>query len=71
MTKPVKADYDDCYNNYIGKTFERLGKIKSLVPFAEDTFIKINGTYLKNIFQIKDEVEEKIKEIKEALPQRG
>lgn len=63
LSSPVKASHEDCYENYIGKTFDRLGKIENLVPFAKDRFIKINGAYLKNVFYVKDELEKRLNEV--------
>ena len=46
----IPANREDCIENYITKTFDRLSKIKHLVPFADREFIRINGQYYKNIF---------------------
>lgn len=51
----------DVEDNYINKTFERLSKVKNLVPFADKEFIKINGQYYKNVFFNKEELITKIK----------
>lgn len=40
----------DLHENYIQKTLDRLNKVKKLIPFAEDEYIKINGNYYRNIF---------------------
>jgi len=45
---------EDAKENYIVKTFERLSKIKKLVPFADQEFIRINNQYYKNIFFCED-----------------
>ena len=50
----VPANISDVEENFINKTFERLNKVKNLIPFANDQFIKINGRYYKNIFFAKD-----------------
>ena len=52
---------EDVDDNYLVKTFDRLSKVKNLVPFADKEFIKINGQYYKNVFFNKDELEEEIK----------
>lgn len=52
---------EDVDDNYLVKTFDRLSKVKNLVPFADEEFIKINGQYYKNVFFNKDELEEEIK----------
>lgn len=43
-----EVDKGDCLSMYLDKTLSRLDKIKSLVPFADREFIKINGAYYKN-----------------------
>jgi molybdopterin-guanine dinucleotide biosynthesis protein A/thiamine kinase-like enzyme len=60
LMPPVQADQGDCYDNYIGKTFDRLGKVKDLVPFAKDPFITINGRQHRNVFYVRDDLEKKI-----------
>ncbi len=55
----------DVVSNYLDKTFDRLSKIEKLVPFANQEFIKINGTYYKNIFFYKDKL---IKKVMELIP---
>lgn len=57
----------DCYKVYIEKTFDRLSKIKNLVPFAKDEYITINNIRCKNIFHIKDQI---IKDINKYYPKR-
>ena len=42
---------------YLDKTYDRLRKVRNLVPFANDPTIKINGKVCRNIFYHKDEVE--------------
>lgn len=61
LGEPIEANFEDCYDNYIAKTFERLSKVKDLVPFANQEFIRINDAYYKNVFFVKEELEEKIK----------
>ena len=58
--KEVKIQ--DIEDNYINKTFDRLSKIRELVPFANKEFIKINGQYYKNIFFNRDELEHTIRQ---------
>lgn len=54
LEKPIPANLEDLEENYIIKTFARLKKVESLVPFAKDEYIKINGRYYKNIFYDRD-----------------
>ena len=49
------ANNEDVTETYITKTFARLEKVRNLIPFANQEFIKINGQYYKNIFFYKKE----------------
>ncbi len=51
---------------YIGKTFDRLKKVKMLVPFACDESVMINGIKCRNVFSCREELE---KEVMEYMPQ--
>ena len=53
----VPADRDSFYEAYIGKTFERLEKVRELVPFANNKTVTINGRVCRNIFFHREEVE--------------
>ena len=61
-----QADIADCEENYIIKTFDRLSKVKELVPFAQDEFVTINGKKCHNIFAIKDKI---ISDMRQMYPQ--
>jgi hypothetical protein len=50
MLPSIAAKQEDCFDNYIKKTFERISKVKNLVPFADKKFVMINGKKCKNIF---------------------
>lgn len=67
LEKPKEATISDCQENYITKTFDRLEKVKNLVPFADKEFIKINGAYYRNIFFDKEEL---IALVKKHFPQK-
>lgn len=54
LVEPIKANNQDCIDNYITKTFERLEQVKDLIPFAKDKYININGKKYENIFYHKD-----------------
>lgn len=58
----VSSDWDSFYDAYIGKTFNRLKKVKDLVPFANDPYVTINGVKCRNIFYHKEEVIELVKQ---------
>lgn len=53
----IPADKDSFYEAYIGKTFDRLEKIRELVPFANDAVVTVNGRVCRNIFFHREEVE--------------
>lgn len=58
-----EANISDVKETYLTKTLERLNKVENLIPFAKDEFIKINGSYYKNVFFNKDELERAIASI--------
>lgn len=62
IDNPIRANKEDCLDNYIEKTFHRLEKVKSLVPFANDSFIRINGHFYKNVFSSKEFLTQQIAE---------
>jgi len=53
----IPANIDDCENNYLTKTFDRLQKVYDLVPFAKNEFVVINGKKCTNIYAIKGKIE--------------
>ena len=53
----IPADRDSFYEAYIGKTFDRLEKVRKLVPFAGDATVTVNGRECRNIFFHREEVE--------------
>lgn len=57
LVTPIETNLQDIYENYIGKTYERLEKVRDLIPFAEQKFIKINGRYYKNVYFYRNEIE--------------
>ena len=56
----VPSDRTSYYEAYIGKTFNRLDKIKELVPFARDKYITVNGKKCRNVFFFKEELETEV-----------
>ena len=56
LTPKIHANDADSYETYIAKTFDRLALVESLIPFANDEFIKINGRYYKNALFDKDKI---------------
>jgi GTP:adenosylcobinamide-phosphate guanylyltransferase len=53
------TDYFSIKDAYVTKTFDRINKIRDLVPFADDKYITINGRKCRNIFFFRDELEKK------------
>jgi len=58
LTTPIAANIDDCKTNYLTKTFERLDRVKNLVPFGDSEFITINGKRCLNVFFYQKELNE-------------
>lgn len=58
-----EVDYFALQENYITKTFDRINKIRDLVPFANEKIITINGVNCKNIFYHKKEFVSRVEEI--------
>ena len=57
------VNLQDVEDNYLNKTFDRLAKIEHLVPFADKEFIKINGSYYKNVLFSREELKDAIKSV--------
>lgn len=56
----VPFDAESYYDAYIGKTLDRLEKVRNLVPFANDPIVMINNKACRNIYYHLDEVKELI-----------
>lgn len=56
----VSADEESYRVAYLTKTYDRLKKVRFLVPFANDETITINGRTCRNIFYHQEEVEEMV-----------
>jgi thiamine kinase-like enzyme len=56
LVEPIVTNVDDCENNYITKTFDRLALVQELVPFAKEPSVMINGKKCTNIFAVKDKI---------------
>ncbi len=54
-----KASYE---NAYLGKTMDRLAKVKELVPFADQETVTVNGRRCRNIFYCWEEVSRRVME---------
>ena len=55
--KMVESSYESYYDNYIGKTFERLEKVRNLIPFADCETVTVNGRVCRNVYFHKEELE--------------
>lgn len=56
-----ETDYFSVKEAYVDKTFERLNKVRDLIPFANEKYITVNGRRCRNIFFYKQHLEEKVK----------
>lgn len=57
------VNIQDVEDNFLNKTFDRLKKVEKLVPFADKEFIKINGSYYKNVFFNKQELSDAVRKV--------
>lgn len=55
----VQTDYFSIFNAYVKKTWDRLDKIRDLVPFADQEAITVNGRRCRNVFFHKQEIEDR------------
>ncbi|NRT73711.1 nucleotidyltransferase family protein [Clostridium beijerinckii] len=53
----ASVDYFSINEAYVTKTFDRLNKIRDLVPYADKEIIRINGRKCRNIFFYKEKLE--------------
>jgi len=54
----VPSDLESYQEAYIGKTFQRLEKVRDLVPFAGEDVVVINGRQCRNVFGCRRELEQ-------------
>jgi thiamine kinase-like enzyme len=52
----INSNYKSFFDTYINKTFNRINKVKPLIPFASLPYIMINNRLCSNIFFKKDEL---------------
>lgn len=57
LSEKRAADTFSIREAYFSKTFDRIGKIQDLVPFARDREIIVNGRRCRNVFYHKPELE--------------
>jgi len=60
--KQVAADRASYHEAYIGKTFQRLEKVRDLVPFAKAAYITVNGRQCRNVFACREELERRMEQ---------
>lgn len=60
--KQIPADRDSFDEAYIGKTFQRLEKVRELVPFAREKQIMVNNRRCRNVFFCRKELEQALGE---------
>ena len=53
----TQTDHFSIYDAYLKKTWDRLNKIRDLVPYADQQIIHINGKDCRNVFFFKEDVE--------------
>lgn len=57
------ADTFSIRKAYFSKTFDRIGKIQDLVPYARDKKILVNGRKCRNVFYHKRELEQAVEKL--------
>lgn len=61
------ADRESYREAYIGKTFDRLTKIRELVPFAKEEKVVVNGRICRNVFAVRDQLTQ---EVMQYIPEK-
>lgn len=56
----VYADKESYRMAYLDKTYERLDKVRDLIPFANDRTVMVNGRKCRNVFYYKEDIEEMV-----------
>lgn len=62
----AKVDLESVRENYVDKTWERISKVESLIPYSDRDYIWINGRKCHNVFRFLDE----FKKIEESVETR-
>lgn len=57
------VDYFSIQEAYLTKTFDRLKKIRDMIPFADQRYITVNGRKCRNVFFYKDQLEESVNNV--------
>lgn len=53
----IPADENSFRVAYLDKTFDRLKKVRKLVPFANDEIVVVNGKRCRNVFYYQEQLE--------------
>lgn len=56
----AETDLDSYRVAYLDKTYDRLKKVRYLVPFANDPFVYVNGKKCRNVFYCTNEIEKMV-----------
>lgn len=56
------TDYYSLQNAYVDKTFERLSKIRDMVPFADEKYITVNKRRCRNVYFYQTQLRERFAE---------
>lgn len=59
----IPADTFSCKEAYYRKTFDRIRKIRNLVPFADETYITVNKRRCRNVFYHKTQLEKRLEQL--------
>ncbi len=62
-SEKVLADSFSVREAYYTKTIDRLSKIRDMVPFADEKYIKVNGRQCRNVYFYRRELEKKLDEL--------
>ena len=62
----VSADLFSVREAYFTKTFDRLSKIRDMIPFSEERYIKVNGRKCRNVYFYRRELEKKLDKLIET-----
>jgi len=57
LVPPISGDVFSCKREYIDKTFDRLKKVRDIIPLAEKKEFKVNGRLYKNPLFYREELE--------------
>ena len=59
----VPTDYFSMHEAYFRKTVRRLSKIRDLLPFGNDQYIRVNGRACRNVYYYYEELEKRLQQL--------